>query len=163
MIEYWNRLASRERLIVVLGGGVLLLVLYYFLVIDPLRAQSKNLKTQIQAQQASLAWMKQAQQEVLSLSKSRGPQHSLQGSLFATVDRQAAQYSLKPALKRLEPVGEDKVKLTFEQADFQNLINFLAQMQELYHVSVQTLSIQRGTRSGYVDARMELSLNEAES
>ncbi|RMH21719.1 MAG: type II secretion system protein M [Gammaproteobacteria bacterium] len=163
MIEYWNRLASRERLILVLCGSVVLLVLYYFLVIDPLRTQSSNLATQIQAQQASLVWMKQAQQEVLSLSKSTGPQHSLQGSLFATVDRQATQYSLKPALKRLEPIGDDKVKLTFEQADFQNLINFLAQMQELYHVSVQTLSIQRGARSGYVDARLELTLNGGES
>ncbi len=157
MKQYWHNLSSREQLIVLAGGVLIIAVLYFFILIDPALQSTKTAKQQIHQQSISLAWMKSTQQEVRQLKNNASPAADRSQSILVTVDRAARRLQLKPALKRLEPEGEHKVRLWFENAAFAQLTQLFAQLQQKNGIHVQSISLNRSEQSGYVDAKIVLS------
>lgn len=156
MKEWWFGLQASERRTLTAGGIVLTLALIYFAGWEPLQEEVATLEREVQEQQALKRWMEQSAAEVQQLRSSGAGQGLGAGhSLLTVVDQTARSGQLAPSLKRLEPEGEGSVKVWLEQAAFDEMMGWLATLEQQYGVTVATITIERQA-AGRVDAHMTL-------
>ena len=147
MKEWWFGLQTGERRTLTVGGIVLALILVYFAGWVPLQEGVVTLETQVQEQQALKRWMEQSAAEVQQLRRS-GVGGSLAGgrSLLTVVDQTARSGQLGPSLKRIEPEGENGVKVWLEQASFDEMMGWLVTLKQQYGAAVATMRYPRSPR-----------------
>ena len=159
MKSWWNSLNERERWLVA-GSAVLVpLFLSYTLIWQPFHNRLQNLRQTVALQRQELAWMRQAAVEIKQLggtTSSSRPRRQGQQSLLTLVDQSARTAGLGTALKRIEPQGEDKLRVQFEQVGFDQLIHWLGSLEQDYGVTLVNATVDRQTESGRVDARLIL-------
>jgi general secretion pathway protein M len=159
MKPWWNSLNRRERWLVAGGAGLVPLFLVYTLIWHPFHTRLQTLRQTVAAQRQELAWMRQAAVEIKSLeatTSSSRPRREGQQSLLTLVDQSARTAGLGTALKRIEPQGEDKLRVQFEQVGFDQLIHWLGSLEQAYGVTLVNATVDRQTESGRVDARLVL-------
>lgn len=156
MKEWWFGLQASERRTLTIGGIALTLILVYFAGWVPLQEGVANLETQVQEQQALKRWMQQSAAEIEQLRAGGGGGRSIGGSLLTVVDQTARSGQLGPSLKRIEPEGENNVKVWLEQAAFDEMMGWLVTLQQQYGVTVVNLTVERQSNAGRVDAHLTL-------
>ncbi|MFO1432221.1 MAG: type II secretion system protein M [Candidatus Competibacteraceae bacterium] len=159
MKNWWNNLGERERWIVGGGGTVTLLFLLYTLAWHPFQTNLRNLRQTVAAQHQDLAWMQQAAREVKRLSSPSAAGTARQTnpqSLLTLVDQTARAAGLGPLMKRIEPQGEDKLRVQFEQVSFDQLVRWLGSLEQDYGVTSASVTLDRQAEAGRVDARLVL-------
>ena len=77
-------------------------------------------------------------------------------SLLAVVDQTSKQSQLGSAVKRIQPDGQDLVRVSLEQASFDDLVLWLGDLQKAYGVSVVDAAIDRQSDAGRVNAHLTL-------
>lgn len=162
MKDWFNNLETRERRILIAGGLGLAIILIYFMGWDPLKQKVDNLEQQVAAQRGTLQWMEQAAQEVRLLS-AQGQRPSLPSggqSLLALVDTTAKNAGLSGAVKRLQPEGDNSVRVWMEQASFDALVLWLGKLANNYGIEASSLNIERQATAGQVNARLTLEVGE---
>lgn len=147
IIQAFLQLNLRERLTITIGGTVSLLLLSYFLIIEPWWNNYQQLRQIVIAQQQDLVWMQMAAQQVKTL-RAQNPQTvanpvDKKESLLSLVDRSARENALNGVNKRIEPQGENEVRVSFDNIDFNQLMRWLAQLQIQYQVKTQVLTVER--------------------
>lgn len=159
MKAWWLGLQASERRILIIGAVVLLLVLPYFGLWLPLQDQVATLEKEVKEQQAVKRWMQQAAAEVKQLGGNVAPvamQPRDGRSLLAVVDQTAKRSGLGPGLKRLEPEGQGAVRVWLEQVVFDDMVRWLAGLEQQNGLRVNTITIDRQDAPGLVDVRMTL-------
>lgn len=157
MKEWWFGLQASERRTLSVGGIVMTLTLIYFGGWAPLQESVASLETQVQEQQALKRWMEQSAAEVQQLRRGGAGQGLGAGrSLLTVVDQTARGGQLGPSLKRIEPEGENSVKVWLEQAAFDEMMSWLVTLEQQYGVTVATITIERQAVAGRVDAHLTL-------
>jgi len=153
-----SRLADRENRWLVAGSAVALILILYGLVWVPFDNKVRQLQRSVNQQQQLADWMQQQSREVRRL---RGLARSGAGvagkqSLLALTDQTAKQAGLGSAIKRVEPEGQDKVRIRMEQVVFDDLIAWLEKLQRRHRIRIARISIDRQDTPGRVDARLTL-------
>jgi general secretion pathway protein M len=159
MKNWWNNLSERERWITGGGGALVLFFLVYALLWHPFRTSLLNLRQTVASQRQDLAWMQQAAAEVKRLSASPTVVTTRQSnpqSLLTLVDQTARTAGLGTVIKRIEPQGEDKLRVQFEQVDFDQLVRWLGSLEQEHGVTSASVTIDRQSEAGQVDARLVL-------
>lgn len=157
MKEWWFGLQAGERRTLTAGGVVLVLVMIYFAGWAPLQESIATLDGQVQEQQALKRWMEQSAAEVSQLRRSgAGQPLAGGGSLLTVVDQTAKSSQMGVGLKRIEPEGENGVKVWLEQVSFDEMMGWLVTLGQQYGVTVVTINIERQAAAGRVDAHMTL-------
>jgi general secretion pathway protein M len=162
MNDWWRGLNTRERWAV--GGGAVALsaVLIYVLLWQPLQQRLRGLRQTVAAQQAEVAWMRQAAAEVQRLSRVPVPAQTLlpeRRSLLVLVDGSAGGAGLGGAVKRVEPQGDDRLQVQLEQVGFDALIRWLADLQRRHGIVIDNAALEGQTEGGRVNARLILLRN----
>jgi general secretion pathway protein M len=158
MRVWWNKLQARERRMLGVGAVVVALLLGYAFAWYPLAHLRATLTTRVARQQEDLNWMLLHAAQAKDI-KTRGANSSAdrQGkSLLALADVSARGAGLAGALKRVEPTGGNSVRVSFEIADFDNLINWLDALGRDYGVQVTDFSADKVEGLGLVNARATL-------
>lgn len=155
--ERYMALSSRERWILAVGAAAVLLTLVYLLLWEPMvkahehRAQSLANARAVAQQLEAIAPLAQ---------RARGTQGVAQTgrnlSLIAAIDQSIKQASPGKAPSRMQPEGEDEVRVWFEDVPFDTLTTWLGMLQKTYGIRVQTLDVERKSTVGVVDARLSL-------
>ena len=57
-------------------------------------------------------------------------------------------------MKRIEPQGDDKLRVQFEQVDFNQLIRWLGSLEQEYGVIIASVTLDRQSEAGRFDARL---------
>jgi general secretion pathway protein M len=155
---WWNARPQRERRVLGVGAVVVALLLGWALVWYPLARARATLTTRIAVQRQDLAWMHQHQAEAQDLRAQGARSHAdRQGkSLLALADVSARGAGLAGALKRVEPTGGNSVRVSFEIADFDTLMNWLDGLGRDYGVQVTDFSADKVEGLGLVNARATL-------
>ncbi|TPW09735.1 MAG: proteinral secretion pathway protein M [Halothiobacillaceae bacterium] len=159
MKEYFAQLAPSEKRTVVMGGVVLVIALLYALVWDPVMSGVAGLRQTVAENRALVVWMQSAAHEIKTAQANRGQRGSVQRggqSLLALVDQTARQGGLGDALKRVEPKGNDEVRVRLEQASFDEMVTWLTLLQRNYAVTVDTIAIDREATPGRVNVTLAL-------
>ena len=156
--ERFNALQPRERWLVGVGSVLLLLTLVYLLVIEPV-VQAKRYRSLSLDNARSVALkLEQAAQQV-QLARGSGNRGAAQGrnlSLMAAVDQASRNSSIGKAPARIQPEGEGEVRVWFEEVSFDAVVRWIADLQQRYGVSVQTLDVEPQSGPGQVNVRLSL-------
>ena len=155
---WWEKLQARERRVLGVGAVSVALMLGWALVWYPLSHARSDLGARVAHQRDDLVWMRQALGETRSLraqgARSRADRQGK--SLLALADVSARGAGLAGALKRVEPAGSNSVRVTFEIADFDTLMNWLDALARDYGVQTTDFSSDKVEGLGLVNARVTL-------
>lgn len=158
MREWWTQLSLREQRIVAAGAVVVALMLGWALIWHPLAAKRAELRDSVDAQRRDLAYVRVAAAEVERLraagTHSRADRQGR--SLLALADATARAGGLEGALRRVEPVGAASVRVSFEFARFDALIDWVEGLTRDYGIEATDFSADRADGVGLVNARITL-------
>lgn len=155
--EYWLNLSASERRTLLIGAVVLTLLFLYGVIWKPIVDGAEQWRTTVKEKEAFVVWMSKASREAQALRTQGGEVKSDSGqSLLAVVDQTARQAGLGDALKRVEPKGSDEVRVRLEQAAFDQMIQWLMQLQQSSGVSIDSISVDKEEESGRVSATLAL-------
>ncbi len=158
MMNYWQQLKPRERIILILLGGVVSIVLLYIAVLEPFQLKVEQLESRITKQKTDIQWMRNAALEIKQLQGNAigNSQRNLRKgqSLLALVDRTAKQNKLASAMKRVEPDGSKRVRVWLEKATFDDVTKWLFKLQNDYQLEIESAVFDRTEDDGRVDVRL---------
>lgn len=156
MREFWNARAPRERLILQLGGFVAAIILLWGYGWVPTQKARVRLQQDITTAQSDLQFMREAA-SVLAPRKSSLPSVQLNRSgktVLSLVDASLRARGLELALKKIEPIGEGRVEVMFEQVRFDDLMAWLEAVHASDGIVADDLTITRVEGVGVVNARL---------
>jgi general secretion pathway protein M len=155
---WWNGLSPKDRRTLAIGGGVAAVLLGWALIWHPLARKRADLERDLAMQRRDLAYVQAGAAEIGRLhgagERSRADREGK--SLLALADATARAGGLESALKRVEPVGVDSVRVSFEMANFDALVQWLEGLSTHYGVEASDLSADRADGLGLVNARVTL-------
>jgi len=155
MKDWFMRLAPRERLMVSAAAVVVIVALLYVLGWEPLASRIAHLEQSVTEQQALKQWMDQAAVEAKQLRGTSRVRRGGTQSLLAVVDQTAKRSHLGAAVKRIQPEGQDQVRVSLEQASFDDMVMWLGSLQS-QGISVIDATMDRQSGAGRVNARITL-------
>jgi len=174
MKAWWNGLSASERRTLSIGGITGALMLAYFMIWQPIQQTTAELERELREQQALLGWLQPAVAEIRARggapgtapgSTGQGGQGGQDGqgngqALFALADQSARQAGLGQVLKQVEPSADGGARVTFERVGFDELLRWLAQLQDRNGITATQVSLRRGALEGRVDAQIQLEMNQ---
>ena len=158
MSIWWNQLSARDRRILVIGSIIVAIFLIWSFVWHPLSAEQDRLTMRLDSAKRDLAFVRVAEAEVDRLRNAGvRTRADRQGkSLLALADVSARGAGLEGVLKRLEPVGSNSVRASFEFASFDQIIDWVENLARDYGVQITDFSADRVDATGLVNARITL-------
>lgn len=158
MKAWFMQLKPRERVMVGLGTILLAIFLLYALVWLPFTKHLTSLRQSVQEQKILVQWMQESVEEVRRLrSGSSTPGQLPAGqSLLAVVDQSAKNSQLGAVMKRVEPEGQNTARVWFEQANFDDLVQWLDAIQGAFGLRVTSIVLERQDTPGLINARVSL-------
>jgi general secretion pathway protein M len=159
---WWDALQLRERRTLGVGGVVVALLLGWALLWYPLMHARADLDKRVARQRGDLAWMQQALGEAheLHAQGARGRADRQGKSLLALTDVTARASALAGPLKRVEPAGGKSVRVSFEVANFDSLMDWLGALARDYGVQATDFSADKIEGPGLINARVTLEDSE---
>lgn len=158
MREWWEGLATRERLILLSGGALLTVMLLWALLWQPLVSEVRRMENEVAAQRENLRWMQASAAELQQL-RGGGAQATagLGGrSLLGVADQSARSAGLGSGLKRIEPDGADAVRVRLEGVSFDKVILWLDGLARDAGVIASSVTVERTEAPGLVNVRLSL-------
>jgi len=151
---WWSGLAERERRVLSLGAAALGLIVIYSGIWEPVADARQRQQVNLQAARALAV-----QLESLAATAPRAGGGALAGagqSLLAVIDqsRKSSQVTNPPS--RLQPEGDNTVRIWLEDVPFDALLRWLGDLQTRYGVRVDNADIERESGPGLVNARLTL-------
>lgn len=158
MKAWWRGLQERERRLLTLAGLLLLAVLWWLLLLRPMEAARERA-------QSAAASLRQANAEaagqVAAILAARGAAAPRPvRSLFALIDSSARDAGLMNAQTRIEPLAENRVRVTMDGVTFDQLAAWLETLDRNEGVDISEWSVDRALVAGVVDARMTLETTQ---
>ncbi|HEY8553651.1 MAG TPA: type II secretion system protein M [Burkholderiales bacterium] len=155
LLEYWRGLAPRERTALALGGAVAAILLFYGLVWEPFQRDLARLRETVPQEYQQLQWMRAQLERVQQLRASAG-RTVPGGGLLSFVEQSAQAYNIRANVRRMEPQGANGVNLAIDGVPFNNLLEWLANLQKQGGVRIENASLEATGTPGLVNARVLL-------
>lgn len=157
MKDWYQSLSERDRKFLTIGGGLAVFLLGYFLLWDPLASsvdkQTKQLKASERTHQQMQQWADEARKV---REKNPARVDTANRSLISLVDEKIRAMGMKSGLDRMEPEGQDQVRLWLKNADFDRIITLLGQLHQQYGIAVESASITPSDQPGMASAKLNL-------
>ncbi|HAT7071972.1 TPA: type II secretion system protein M [Legionella pneumophila] len=154
MKTYLNTLNDREKWMVIVAGVSLFIYGYYLLLYAPLSNQVNQKSTQLIEKTETLEWMKQVRMQKRSAKR----KESVDNSQLLTI--LASQLKNNKTLKfpyQLQQTGSGDVQLTFDAVPFQNFIQWLAKINEVYSINIKQFDVEKTSTTGVTRLMIILS------
>ena len=154
-LAYWRGLAARERAVLALGAVVAALLLFYALLWAPLQRDLERLRAGVPKAYEQLQWMR-AQATRIKQLRAAATTAVLRGGLLSFVEQSAQSYNIREHIKRVEPDGANSVRLAIDGVEFNNLLQWLVNVQNQGGVRIENASVEPLPTAGTVNARLLL-------
>lgn len=158
MKRWWQEREPGERWFLSIGAGAITLLLVYAFLWEPLQTRIAQQHATLAEQQGTLEWMRRASSEVRQLrtraadQRTDGPQPSLLGILESS----AREQGLRDRIGRMEPVGDDTVRLDLREVGFDRALRWIATLQQSHGVEVVETSVVANASPGTVNGSFTL-------
>lgn len=157
MKTWWQSLQARERRLLLIGAVVTALFLAWLLLWRPLVAERQRLESTLPDLELRVVEARSHAAGILA-ARSAGqaaPAFSGGRSLMTMVDAGAREMGLSSGLKRLQPDGDQRVRVEFEAVSFDVLASWV-ERQVAEGVEIREWNVDRGLAPGVVNARLTL-------
>lgn len=158
MKAWFLALSERERYLLVLGGGFLLAILLWFYGWKPLMRYQTRVQEDIQAAAEDLVYLQQAKQMLSSQQPDTNTVIDTTSSVQLLIAPLLKKYQLdKPdVLIRSEAKGKDGVSVKLENAQFDQLVRFLSELESKHAVYVTSMALIPTDAPGLAGVQMTL-------
>lgn len=159
MRAWLEALAPRERLAVVLGAAALACVLVYAVLWQPFAARHARLAQVVAEQRALLAWAEQAARTIEGIRQrgaTPGAGMAEGQSLLTLVDATTRSAGVAPQVTRVQPEGQDVVRVWLDRVSFNQLALWLARLEGDAGVEAESVTVEPTDRPGQVNVRLGL-------
>ena len=157
LLGRYQALESRDRRILLIGGIVVLLTILYLAVWEPLAAAHSNAHDRLEQARATAERL-----EVLGAQTGPGAPRSgattvigAGQSLLSVVDQAGKNSTLGKPLTRIQPDGDDTVRVWLEAVSFDALVRWIDELKKRYALEVVSAEIENES-AGVVNARLSL-------
>lgn len=155
--DWYSELAPRERLLVAVAALLTVVAIVVLGMFRPLNARVDR-GMEIVAEKESL--LTELEQVAARLGPQRGsaavtPAGSGQ-SLVLVVDQTTRRNGLAEYLTRNQPDGEDKIRLRFERAPFDELMQWLVELRSTQGLTAESANIDTAPEAGRVNCNLVL-------
>lgn len=154
--EWLDKLAPRERWLVLAAAAFAVFALVYVLALQPLYSARGRAAAKVEAQRSLLG-------DIEQVARRFGPQGAVSGpvpgngeSLVVLIDRSTRERGLGTYLKRNQPEGAAGVRLRLENAPFDDLTNWLAEVQSRHNLAAISASFDPSGEPGRVNSNLVL-------
>ena len=156
MRQFWQNLRQRERWLLLFCAAVVL-VAALVTALSPWHDKLQRLRAEVPQQHQELAWMLGASAEAARLraagaDQAKGPR----ASRLTLIEEAAAAFKLTAAMKRVEPDEQQRLKVWFESASYEALVQWFDQLAG-QGIQVQGLSMDHLEEPGLVNARVTMA------
>jgi type II secretory pathway component PulM len=156
MKSWFSQFNQREQLSLLVLGFALALYLLYMLVWSPLASQRDQLEVQNRGVAASLQRVDAMVSEVLQLRAAEGGSSAgARRNLTSLINQSTRRLQL--AVTRLQPNSRGEIQVRFEAAAFDDLLQWLHEMESVEGLLVREASITQAGSSGRVNATVRLA------
>ena len=159
MKEKWQQLSIREKRLVIFTSIVVLITLVYFLIWEPLQDGIQTSRVRIKAQNDTLVQIRNLAAEarqLMAAQRQGGANTRSSSSLLVIIERTAQEKNLKSRLQKVQPEGQDGVRVWIENASFDQLIEWLALLEKKNTIYVSEIIIERQKEPGRINSRILL-------
>lgn len=154
--RHYYLLGQRERLALHVMAVVVALVLILVLGIMPANKKLAMARQQQQSAQEMNAWIKANEPLMQAAARSGRPGGAaMTGQALLTQVNRSAQMA-GVTLRRTEPEGNDKLRVWLEEASFNAVMGWLAQMDKQMGISVLNISVEAQREPGIANIRLIL-------
>jgi len=155
MKEWFMKRAPRERLLLAGGGALAAIIVGWWLIWTPLRGGAEDLREAVGEKQRLLADLRRA--AAIEAPAAGGPVSGARDrSLVVLVDSTAQSLGLAGTFTRTRPDGADAISVSFQNAPFGDLLEWLITLERSYGVSVESLSFNGTRAQGLVSGQIFL-------
>jgi general secretion pathway protein M len=155
---WFQQLEARQRIVLMAAALVLFGLFLFVQVWEPIKQASAMERERIAQQQALLDWLVAITPMARQLQQERMTQRrDSDQSLLGLADQTARAAGLASALTRIEPAGQDQVRVWLDNADFIRMMGWLQQLSSQHPVDVDQMSADRASGEGRVNVRVTLS------
>lgn len=152
---WFDGLQQREQMLVGLAALILLAAIG-FLLIEPLFKATDRTEANIAQKTAELGAMQRARAEVQALAAAGGTVSPAGTPLVVLIDRSSNNARLAAFLKRNQPDGDNAIRVTFEAAPFNSLVDFLVDLQTRHGLILSNATVNKADTPGTVNASLTL-------
>lgn len=157
MMAWWRNLELRQRRVLIAAAVLLTGMFLYVQVWEPLVDARATERERVAEQLALLNWLDALAPIAEQLRQSGQRPESLgDRSLLGLADQSARAAGLAGALTRIEPAGDNQVRVWLDGADFVATMGWLEQVSRNQPIQVGQLQIDRAQRPGLVNVRVTL-------
>lgn len=153
MNEWWLNLSLREKQIISAGALAVVIFLLYLILWLPLSNRVVNLREQIVRDQKLLLWMRDANQRIQDVEKNlqnKKPTES-NASLLNIIQKQINKSTFVSSLNQLKQAENDSVQLSFNNVDFDRLIQWLTELWQQQGIVISQMSVTASGTPGVVN------------
>ncbi|MGB0467294.1 MAG: type II secretion system protein GspM [Pontibacterium sp.] len=148
------RLSKQEQQRLSLALIIILCLSAWLFIWKPVNAKNEQLTSTLEQKVQLLNWMQASALKVKSNATTQ--KQFTTASLQQHLSRQAQRFKLK--LSRIQTTSSGKVQLQMEQADFNNLLALINQLDS-EGVTLEQLAINRKNNRGNVSARLTFGVS----
>ncbi len=157
MKEKWQQLSLREKRLVVITALVVMITLVHFVIWKPLQDGIETSRVRVNAQTNTLQLIREQAIEAQQLRASSSRTGTRGGgSLLVIIERTAQRKNLKSSLQKVQPEGQDGVRVWVENASFDQLIDWLALLENKNTIYVSEIIIEKQKEPGRINSRILL-------
>lgn len=154
MKTWFDSLEHRDRMVLSAGAVLVVLIVAWAFIWTPLRSGATELDDAVAEKHQMLATLQRAR--VLSGPAPSGAVAAATQSLVVLVDQTHRAHGLTGTLSRNQPDGTDGIRVTFQAASFDSLVNWLVALQRSYGVAVESANFNGTRQVGLVSATLVL-------
>jgi general secretion pathway protein M len=154
--DWWEQLAPRERIMVSVCGAFIIAALIWTMIVRPVYSGNAQLKEAVATKQAQLANLQELASRITPASQGRPTtRQGRNDSIVVVIDQTTRERSLAGYLKRNQPEGNSGVRLRFEGAPFDALVDWLGELNQVYGLVTVSASFDEAG-PGRVNCSIEL-------
>lgn len=155
LLTHYQRLAPREQRLLLVGGIVLLATLGYLLIWEPIHLGRDAAHRQL-ADARSVAQQLERAAAQFAGSRSGPVAADRSRSLLAVVDQAARNGTLGKAPSRIQPDGDEVVRVWIEDVPAEALLRWMAELEGRHGLVIEAADIERRA-TGHANARLQLA------
>lgn len=156
MRAWLENLAPRERIVLGAGTvGALVIVLWGF-VWTPLARGTSDLEAAIERKRALVAELHRAEALAADAGDTASSTQAASRSLVVLVDETAQTRGLASSFTATRPDGRDAINVSFQNAAFDSIVDWLLALERDYGVRVESASFNQAGERGLVTGQIQL-------
>lgn len=156
MKAWFSSLERREQFFVMAGAVVLAVMLFWLAIIRPLYGGTAKVAARVEEKEQLVLWMKSVAPDLQAVRTGSTTTIASGEPLVVIVADTAAANELRQYLKQNQPAGDDSIRVRFEEAPFDQLVQWLGILQLRHGVQINTASFDGGVQPGVVTASLVL-------